>query len=91
MIRTLFLILLFVISDLFGQEINSPIFIEHNSVILDSSQAEIICYRIPYNNLLFVKNAIWALVEIFKIPSSSTFSKIKQQINNHQKYMKFFL
>ena len=56
MARILFLILLFVISDAFGQEKNSPIFIEHNSVLQDSLQSEIISYRIPYSNLLFVKN-----------------------------------
>jgi GWxTD domain-containing protein len=55
LIRILFFVLLFIVSDLLGQEINSPIFIEHNSVIQDSSQSEIISYRIPYSNLLFVK------------------------------------
>ncbi|MCW8850480.1 MAG: hypothetical protein OQJ81_10920, partial [Melioribacteraceae bacterium] len=56
MARILFFILLFIISDLRAQEKISPIFIEHNSVIQDSNQTEIISYRIPYNNLLFVKN-----------------------------------
>jgi GWxTD domain-containing protein len=38
-----------------AQAKTSLIFIEHNSIIVDSQQVEIISYRIPYNNLLFVK------------------------------------
>ena len=49
--------LLFGFAGLFGQEKISPIFIEHNTIISDSNQTEIISYRIPYNNLLFVKNS----------------------------------
>lgn len=50
------MLLLFGFASLFGQEENSPIFIEHNTIVAESAQTEIISYRIPYNNLLFVKN-----------------------------------
>jgi len=52
--KILFVLLLFYIV-LFGQKKSSPVFIEHNS-ILNPSQIEYISYRIPYNQLLFVKN-----------------------------------
>jgi GWxTD domain-containing protein len=39
-----------------AQEKPKPVLIEHNSVITNSGQIEIISYRIPYKNLLFTKN-----------------------------------
>jgi GWxTD domain-containing protein len=41
---------------LFGQEKPQPIFIEHNSIISDSNQIEILSYKVALNNLLFIKN-----------------------------------
>jgi GWxTD domain-containing protein len=38
-----------------AQAKTSPLFIEHNSINVDSQKVEIISYRIPYNNLLFIK------------------------------------
>ncbi|MEE9430519.1 MAG: GWxTD domain-containing protein [Melioribacteraceae bacterium] len=55
MLRKIFLILLFFCGILLGQKRTSPIFIEHNSV-KGISQIEYISYRIPFNQLLFVKN-----------------------------------
>ena len=49
-------LLVFVQVFLFGQEKVQPILIDHNSIISDSNQIEIMSYKIPYNNLLFTKN-----------------------------------
>lgn len=50
------MLLLFCFADVIGQPEKSPIFIEHNTIIADSGQSEIISYRVPYKNLLFVRN-----------------------------------
>ena len=68
LVRILFFFLFLLISDIFGQEDKSPIFIEHNSIIRDSVQSEIISYRIPYSNLLFVKNG-----DLYKASFTLTF------------------
>ncbi|MCB9209735.1 MAG: GWxTD domain-containing protein [Ignavibacteriales bacterium] len=48
--------LFFITASNFGQQNISPILIEHNTLVSDTSQLEIISYRIPYKNLLFIKN-----------------------------------
>ena len=51
----IFLFLFLASGVLLGQKKSSPIFIEHNS-IKDYLQVEFISYRIPFNQLLFIKN-----------------------------------
>ena len=47
--------LIFFISIISAQEKEELIFLEHNSIIADTSQKEILSYKIPYKNLLFTK------------------------------------
>lgn len=56
MLKNLLLILFSFQISLLAQENAQSIFIEHNSIISDSNQIEILSYKVPLNNLLFIKN-----------------------------------
>lgn len=55
-LRTCFFYFIILVSVVSAQEKQKIIFLEHNSIIADSSQKEILSYKIPYKNLLFTKN-----------------------------------
>lgn len=56
MLKNLLLILFSFQISVLAQENAQSIFIEHNSIISDSNQIEILSYKVPLNNLLFIKN-----------------------------------
>lgn len=56
MIKHLLFLLLTYSLIVFAQDKPSPVLIEHNFIIQDTTRSEIISYRIPYKNLLFTKN-----------------------------------
>ncbi len=72
MLKYLLVLLLLIQLLLFAQEKVQPILIEHNSIISESNQIEILSYKVPFNNLLFIKNndtystAFTLTLEIFK-------------------------
>lgn len=77
MIQKILIPLFFVVSIVVGQKKHSPVFIEHNS-ILNSSQVEYISYRIPFDQLLFVKNGNGykaGFTIIFEIYKDDSFEK----------------
>ncbi len=86
MIQKILISLLFVVSIVVGQKKHSPVFIEHNS-ILNSSQLEYISYRIPFDQLLFVKNGNGykaSFTIIFEIYKDDSF--VKRNISKKEGY-----
>ena len=55
-----------------GQQRQNPVLIEHNSILTKSGQNELISYRIPYKNLLFIKEG-----DIYNSSFSITFEFYK--------------
>ncbi len=74
LLRKLFLYIILYSGLVNAQDRTSPIFIEHNSIIADSQKVEIISYRIPFNNLLFVKG-----VEQYTSSFTITFELYKEE------------
>jgi len=76
-IQKILISLLFIVTIVVGQKKYSPVFIEHNS-ILNSSQIEYISYRIPFDQLLFIKNGSGykaSFTIIFEIYKEDSFEK----------------